>query len=166
MPLVAVPSSRLYPRLIRKKRVIPFLADCCSLIASMSSSHSQIVSGSLITNWRITLRRLYDDFPRRSNSLITQIRTGHIGLNAYLYRINATESPLCATCLAPESPYHFLLVCRRYITQRHLLRSALASEKLPLSLTTLFAHSSQRARSLLAYIRSTNRIPDYHDNAT
>ncbi|KAJ7820507.1 hypothetical protein B0H14DRAFT_3876268 [Mycena olivaceomarginata] len=44
-------------------------------------------------------------------SVLTQLRTGHIGLNAYLHRYRLAPSPLCPHCGVPESVPHFLLVC-------------------------------------------------------
>ncbi|KAK7006559.1 hypothetical protein R3P38DRAFT_2414657, partial [Favolaschia claudopus] len=42
--------------------------------------------------------KLYKDRTRAEASVVTQLRTGHIGLNALLYRIKAVNSPLCAKC--------------------------------------------------------------------
>ncbi|KAJ6481112.1 hypothetical protein C8R45DRAFT_801069, partial [Mycena sanguinolenta] len=45
---------------------------------------------------------------------LTQLRTGHIGLNAYLHRFKLAPSPLCQHCTVPESVPHFLLICPAY----------------------------------------------------
>ncbi|KIJ25198.1 hypothetical protein M422DRAFT_108546, partial [Sphaerobolus stellatus SS14] len=62
--------------------------------------------------------KFYKDLPRRSCSIITQLRTGFIGLNSYLYKVKAVDSPKCPHCQVTESVTHFLLHCRRYIQQR------------------------------------------------
>ncbi|KIJ40009.1 hypothetical protein M422DRAFT_115707, partial [Sphaerobolus stellatus SS14] len=63
----------------------------------------------------------YKNLPRRSCSVTTQLRTGFIGLNSYLYKIKAVDSPNCQFCQAEETVTYFLLQCRRYNTQRHAL---------------------------------------------
>ncbi|KAJ7760825.1 hypothetical protein DFH07DRAFT_719704, partial [Mycena maculata] len=59
----------------------------------------------------------FTDLPRRQCSILTQLRTGHIGLNVYLAWFGAVNSALCQTCQEPETVNHFLLSCRRYRTQ-------------------------------------------------
>ncbi len=52
-----------------------------------------------------TIRSLYQGLSRQQASLITQLRCGHIGLNAYLAHIHAVDSPLCSACQVPETPH-------------------------------------------------------------
>ncbi|KAJ6610965.1 hypothetical protein B0H10DRAFT_1652619, partial [Mycena sp. CBHHK59/15] len=52
---------------------------------------------------------MYDDLSRPQCSMLTQLRTTHIGLNAYLYRFHLAPSPNCTLCLVPETVPHFLL---------------------------------------------------------
>ncbi|EJD36112.1 hypothetical protein AURDEDRAFT_43289, partial [Auricularia subglabra TFB-10046 SS5] len=59
------------------------------------------------------------DLPRRSASLLTQLRTGHVGLHGFLARIKAVPSALCEVCRVPETVPHFLLQCPRFRLQRH-----------------------------------------------
>ncbi|KAJ7153407.1 hypothetical protein C8R43DRAFT_828743, partial [Mycena crocata] len=58
--------------------------------------------------------RWYEDLHRSQCSIITQMRTGHVGLNAYLARFGAVDSSLCPMCREPETVNHFLLACRRF----------------------------------------------------
>jgi hypothetical protein len=58
--------------------------------------------------------RWYEDLHRGQCSIITQMRTGHVGLNASLARFGAVDSGLCQTCREPETINHFLLTCRRF----------------------------------------------------
>lgn len=53
-------------------------------------------------------------------SIIFQLRSGNIALNAYLHKHNrdSTPSPNCSTCHTPETTDHFLVCCRRYQRQR------------------------------------------------
>jgi hypothetical protein len=49
------------------------------------------------------LERMYTNLSRPQCSVLTQLRTGHIGLNAYLYRFKLAPSPLCQRCAVPEA---------------------------------------------------------------
>ncbi|KAF8324665.1 uncharacterized protein EI90DRAFT_2833461, partial [Cantharellus anzutake] len=51
-----------------------------------------------------------------------QLRTGHIGLLAYLARMGPSASPNCSLCEVPETVEHFLFECRRYCCERRALR--------------------------------------------
>ncbi|KAJ7727140.1 hypothetical protein DFH07DRAFT_722189, partial [Mycena maculata] len=64
---------------------------------------------------------LYKDRSRAEASIITQLRTGHVGLNAPLHCIKVVDSPMCTRCGVPETVSHYLLVCRRFITERSTL---------------------------------------------
>ncbi|KAJ7202248.1 hypothetical protein B0H12DRAFT_994680, partial [Mycena haematopus] len=89
---------------------------------------------------------------------LTQLRTGHIGLNAYLARFGAVNSALCQTCQEPETVNHFLLSCRRFRTQRDTLRRALFVDgRQSLTKRTLLGKVKNRSR-LLEYIRATGRL--------
>jgi ribonuclease HI len=59
---------------------------------------------------------------RKQTSILTQLRTDHVPLNAYLFRINKVASPHCPNCPnTTESTNHFLFFCHKYATQRHKL---------------------------------------------
>ena len=68
--------------------------------------------------------KVYRGLSRRQCSILSQLRSGHAGLNRFLARIGAVDSPLCATCRVPESISHYHLTCRRFIAARHTLRQA------------------------------------------
>lgn len=94
---------------------------------------------------------------RRHTSLLAQLRSGHIALNFFLYRIKAVDSPNCPTCRCRETVSHFLFSCRQYITQRDHLRR---NTKGILSLRNLLGNTKNR-KPLLAYIDATRRFPHY-----
>ncbi|KAJ7646449.1 hypothetical protein DFH06DRAFT_997610 [Mycena polygramma] len=96
---------------------------------------------------------------RRNSSLIVQLRTGMVGLNAWLHKIRRAESPLCQTCQRREDVQHFVFFCSRY-THRSLLRTALGRKAT--SLGFLLTHD-KGIRYLLRYIHATNRLPIYRD---
>lgn len=64
-------------------------------------------------------------------SIIFQLQSGHIALNAYLYKLyNNTVilSPNCENCQVPETVDHFLIHCKRFHKQRTTLRQAIKKE--------------------------------------
>lgn len=66
---------------------------------------------------------------RGQRSLITQIRTGHIGLNRHLHRITKAPSPDCPHCDGiEETVHHFILECQQYKRERQILRRALGRD--------------------------------------
>ena len=53
-------------------------------------------------------------------SLVTQIRTGHLPLMKFLYRIKRADSPNCLNCTSPpakETVHHFLFECPTYTNE-------------------------------------------------
>lgn len=106
----------------------------------------------------LTVHKLYQGLPRRHCSILSQLRSGHAGLNAFLARINAVDSPLCQTCLVPETPSHFLFTCRRYTAPRDTMRRAVGG---PLSLRSTVGDVKARA-AVLTYVEATGRFTAYH----
>ncbi|SJL18922.1 uncharacterized protein ARMOST_22524 [Armillaria ostoyae] len=54
-------------------------------------------------------------------SMYTQLRTGHIPLNAYLSQTCSAPSPNCLYCGVPETVTHYLLACWRYVVAQQTL---------------------------------------------
>jgi hypothetical protein len=70
-------------------------------------------------------RLLYNSFKWKEAGILAQLRTGMSRLNAYLYRINAAETDLCACGQAKETIEHFLFRCSRWDQLRQtMLRQA------------------------------------------
>ena len=66
---------------------------------------------------------------RAQASLITQMHTGHILLNAYLHRINKIDTPLCPSCgLDSESVHHYLFDCLAWRAECWCISKALGCE--------------------------------------
>jgi ribonuclease HI len=60
-----------------------------------------------------TFLNMIQDTSRSKSSIILQMRTGHIPLNKYLYRIGKAQSLLCRACdrSQDETVFHFLVEC-------------------------------------------------------
>ncbi|KAJ3489883.1 hypothetical protein NLI96_g1810 [Meripilus lineatus] len=105
--------------------------------------------------------KLYKDLPKRSCSLITQLRSGHVGLNQYLSRFRIVDDPKCPACNVPETVDHYLFSCRRYLEERHTLRKSLGRN--PLTRRTLLRAGGKR-KELLEYVNSSRRFPLWSDH--
>ena len=114
----------------------PFLCRCLpASIAAIKANCKQKLIPVWIARWKNSPRytkmsridpnmpshkayRTVADRPRQDASILMQLRSGHVALNMFLKKIRAFESALCPRCAAPESVSHFLLHCRRYMSQR------------------------------------------------
>ncbi|KAJ7327551.1 hypothetical protein DFH08DRAFT_710311, partial [Mycena albidolilacea] len=92
---------------------------------------------------------------------LTQLHTGHIGLNAYLTCFGIVNTSHCPTCNEPETVNHFFFTCRRFGQQCDALRHALhAANHQQLSKRSLLGKSKNRTL-LLDYVVATGRFPQY-----
>ena len=72
---------------------------------------------------------------RHEQSIIFQLRTGHVPLNGYLHRIKPQQSPACPLCNEPEETVnHLLFGCRaltdlreRFLPKPHNVENLLYS---------------------------------------
>lgn len=92
-------------------------------------------------------------------SMLVQLRTGHIPLNAYLHRFHLRDDPDCPHCPdESETVQHFLFDCPEYKWERHQLRRKLGRGANSMACLT---GTKAGARQLLKYIESTGRFPTY-----
>jgi hypothetical protein len=101
---------------------------------------------------------MYTGLSRPQCSVLTQLRTGHIGLNAFLYRFHLGPSPDCSLCLVPETVSHFLLSCPKLRRQRLELIRKVGTARL--SLRLLLGVKSD-PKPVLALARDSGRFPRY-----
>jgi len=103
-------------------------------------------------------RKITLTLPRRFVSLLTQLRTNHIPLQAYLHKFKLADSPVCQNCWgAPETVPHYLLFCTKYTAQRNFLRSHLKEGR---SLDLSILGNKKLFPALFKFIRDTNRFED------
>jgi hypothetical protein len=99
-----------------------------------------------------TQRKQIDNFNKSIASRITQLRTQHEHMNAYLYEINAIDSDKCSCEALSQNTEHLLLHCRKYIIQRKTLRESL---KQRLS-THAILYTTRGIEALEKFLNTTN----------
>jgi len=105
-------------------------------------------------------RRLTTTLTRRQASILIQLRTGHVPLQAYLYRFKLAETSSCSSCgNEPETVCHYLMHCSAYDEQRRRLRRTLGRDQ---SLGLEILGDQRRMKALLDYINDTRRFEKFH----
>jgi Reverse transcriptase (RNA-dependent DNA polymerase)/Endonuclease-reverse transcriptase len=101
---------------------------------------------------------------KHESSLLTQIRTGKVGLRAFLFqrRVPNVATPLCRCGNGEETPAHIAVFCPELEEERRELRAILAPQAL---LTTRdFAGATgdpARASAMVKWLLATGRFPEY-----
>ena len=67
-------------------------------------------------------------------AIISQLRTGHCGLNLYLHRFGFKESPYCKCRYRKENVEHYLIECRNYKEQRKKLHKDVGMGKMKMDI--------------------------------
>jgi len=94
--------------------------------------------------------------PKKSASIITQLRTGHIPLAKYLYRIGRAVSPTCPVCLQyNETVHHFILRCPAFAIARQTLHQSLGNRAI--NIHRLFT-KLKPMKALIKYVADTGRF--------
>ena len=107
-------------------------------------------------------RKLITELPRRFVSVLTQLRTNHVPLQAYLHRFKLADSPICPHCEeAPETVTHFIMFCSNFAGQRRQLRRSLGPH-VNLNLSVL--RNSKHLPDLFRFINSTDRFGQNYGN--
>ena len=99
---------------------------------------------------------------RLQASLMIQLRSGHIPLNSYLFRINKTDSDLCQACLEEvdnlhcrETVKHYLFECNSYSEEREELVGKITRSHL--NLRDIMS-TTDRMTALAHFITRTGRF--------
>jgi ribonuclease HI len=87
----------------------------------------------------------WSDLRKATASILMQLRTGRIGLAAYLHRINRRESARCSCNLGTQTVSHVLLECPQLQDERDWMRNALSERGVALRLDELLARPEARA---------------------
>ena len=101
-------------------------------------------------------RKVLKKLPRKHASLLTQLRTEHIPLQAYLACIKKAESAICPHChSARETVHHFILRCPAYNAQQNQFLAPLGyrARQLPLLLS-----KEEYLPALMKFIGATTRF--------
>jgi hypothetical protein len=108
------------------------------------------------------VQHIYQGLSQPAGSLLTQLRSGHVGLNPYLARIKLVDSPLCPHCTTLETVEHYLLGCRKYTQEWHQLCIAIGRHQGNLDRRSLLA-TPKHFSALLTYIETTRCSKTYTD---
>ena len=79
--------------------------------------------------------KIYNTMTQEDVKILVQLRTGHVGLNSYLYRFKKTDSAACESGMGEETVAHFLFLCSRWVNERQDLRHILQDRWADLSYT-------------------------------
>lgn len=106
-------------------------------------------------------RRISNLLSRSQASLLMQLRTGHVPLNSYLYRITKSNTRRCESCWrrrrqeVPEMVVHYLFECQEYAAERYDMDRALGRHSRDLQ--AIFT-SLDHIKELLKFVGKTARF--------
>ena len=107
-------------------------------------------------------------FNRKTEVILTRLRTGHVELNAYLYRFGMCATDECSFCKISEDVEHYLMHCHKYCASRLILFDRLHSlglEELSVGAILGGACSGPRRGAILrataAFVKRTKRFSTY-----
>ena len=99
---------------------------------------------------------LYEGKPRPMATTFAQLRTGHCGLNQYLWRFKKVDSAECGKCgYQKETVEHFLTECPAYWEERWNLEKVVGPE----AMTVAFLLGNRKAvKATMEYMKKTGRM--------
>ena len=128
-----------------------------------SSERGQRLARVISTSPSSRVAAGYRELKRADQALLTQLRTGHIALNAYLHRFGRVDSPQCLRCGEVETVTHFLLRCTRFSALRSTLRGQLRGQVM--SVRTLLG-VPKNTSALMKFVHATGRLQIRHHSLT
>ena len=95
---------------------------------------------------------------RKLASLIAQLATSHVPLNAYLYKFKLVDKPQCPACGdSKEDMDHFLLKCPAYAHERWALSQSAKKKRKLLTIEALFSDQDLTV-PLANFVKATHRF--------
>lgn len=125
-------------------------------LASKTAKHLSVIDKNPTSK---SFQKLSTSLDKIHNSILVQLRTGHIGLGAHLYRIGKTDSPICQRCnKGEETVFHFLLHCPSHHQARLTIQASLG-----LFGNNVSAILSKRNNlpALIDFVRQTNHLDTF-----
>ncbi|KAF8154056.1 hypothetical protein B0H34DRAFT_720125 [Crassisporium funariophilum] len=104
---------------------------------------------------------MQNQLTRAQGSLLMQLQSGHIALNAHLHRVGGSATDKCQACRGPrqaqavETVPHFLFECPKYETERRDMDSALGHSNRSLR---QIMRSKEKTKAMLRFIGRTGRL--------
>jgi len=99
-----------------------------------------------------------DRISRKAASLIYQLRSGHVPLNAYLHRFKRADSARCPACgEEQETPEHFLVRCPAYAHERWPIQQLYHEEVLRVG---KLLSEPKKIIPIVNYIQATGRFEE------
>ena len=110
---------------------------------------------------------ILNSLSRREQVLITRLRIGHAGLQAYLHRFNIIQDDVCPHCGQDQETFeHFFFDCPTFDAERYeLLRKLALSNIMQPTLRILFA-GDQSVDNLLVIKAVIGYLADCGKNLT
>jgi ribonuclease HI len=102
----------------------------------------------------------WSDLRKATASILMQLRTGRIGLAAYLHRINRRDSARCSCDLGNQTISHILLECPLLQDERNWMRNALSDRGVALRLDELLTRPEARA-TVAEFMIRTNLLDQF-----
>ena len=100
--------------------------------------------------------KLYNTISNRNTvATITQLRTGHCGLNLFLHRFGLAKSPYCKCGYGKENAEHYLLECKNYRVQRKKLRQDVGTGNMKMG---ILLGDPSMIQYTVAYVKATGRF--------
>jgi hypothetical protein len=100
---------------------------------------------------------------KHESSLLTQIRTGKVGLRAFLFqrKVPDVNTPLCRCGTSGETPAHVILFCPELQQEREELQRALPQALRTTRDLAAATANPACAGTVVRWLLATNRLPEY-----
>ncbi|PBK93328.1 hypothetical protein ARMGADRAFT_1012254 [Armillaria gallica] len=103
-------------------------------------------------------RKLATSLPRKITSILTQLRTRHIGLNHHLFNICCIESPACPNCSHPnKSIHHYLIRCPTFQNKHETLQRSMGISRTMLTAKQILS-KQKNLPHLIQYLNDTRHF--------